>query len=272
MKLSKQITDYYDKINKYLHCGYVNWDSLIERIKKQEKEPNQDFADEQIWTFLIACGYACAGQDGLNKLCELLTGDTTLSTDKIWIEVLPLSPRHKEGSTHLDLAIGDVQLRKGTESGIELATKNNSWIAFCEMKWYSDISYSVSHDQHRNQLIRVIENALLFEKNKNFADKIYVNLITPEIFKNVDNKSRLYYYKFDEYKNPNNILKDIKNCKLDYRKTNFEKQITKQLDTLNIRWIMFDLLFKSLPDSEISRDILEFERKYNSAKFNKKTT
>jgi hypothetical protein len=267
MELSDKISENYEKIRERLHCGYANWDGLIERIKKQECNSSENFLDEQIWTFIVACGYSIAGKEGLKKLCSILTNRTDITTEKVWFEVLPLSPRIKEGSTHIDLAIGDIQIRKGTESGIELILKENSWIAFCEMKWYSDISINVSYDQHRNQLARVIENALFFESNNNFAEKVFVNLVTPEIFKDSSNKSRLYSYKFEEYQKSTKALEDdFINCKLEFRNRDFKNNIQNRISALKLKWTTFDSLFDSLPESDISHEIKKFEEKYNKAK------
>jgi hypothetical protein len=191
-----------------------------------------------------------------------------LNSEKIWIEVLPISPREKEGQTHLDLAIGDIDIRHGTESGIELIPKDDSWIAFCEMKWYSDISYNVSYDQQRNQLARVIENALTFQKNGIVAEKVFVDLVTPKIFKNSTNKSRLYNYKYEEYLSTDSLINDINNSGLE--KVNKEEwqypNIEDRSSKLSLKWITFETLFNSMPVSDISEKIKEFEQKYNKTK------
>lgn len=267
MQLSGKITENKKEITKYLHCSRALWKTVIERIKKQELDPRDNFADEQIWTFLIACGYAIAGENGLKQLCALLTGQSGLSTEKIWLETLPPNPRIKEGATHLDLAIGNIKIRKGTKGGIELIPIENSWIAFCEMKWYSDISLKVSYDQHRNQLARVIENAIFFKSDNSYAENIYVTLVTPEIFKKPTNKSRLYCYKFDEYKNSKETLEDdLLNCNLEFREKDAKNRIKQGLPTLRLKWTTFDSLFGYIPESDISDEIIEFARKYNKAK------
>jgi hypothetical protein len=268
MELSELILKNHETIKKYLYLGYVNWDDLINRIERQERNKYSDFADEQIWTFLIACGYAIKGRQGVAELCTLLTGLENLHSEKIWIEVLPISPREKEGQTHLDLAIGDIDIRPGTESGIELIPKNDSWIAFCEMKWYSDISYNVSYDQQRNQLARVIENALTFQKNGIVAEKIFVALVTPKTFKNSTTKSRLYNYKYEEYRSTDKLINDFNNCGLE--KVNKEEwqypNIKDRAAKLSLNWITFETLLNSLPVSDISEKIKEFEQRYNKTK------
>jgi len=66
---------------------------------------------------------------------------------------------------------------------------------------YSDISISVTYDIHRNQLARVIENALCFQGSGKYAEKIHVTLVTPSIFRNAPLKSRLYQYKDELFEN-----------------------------------------------------------------------
>jgi hypothetical protein len=163
--LAAALTNHYDEITEYLYIGYARWDDLVSCVERQERKPSDDFDDERIWTFLVGCGYAIAGEDGVATLTKILTdSDYEAPTNpKIWFEVLPIPPRKEEGETHLDLALGTIARRKGTESGIELENVESSWICFCEMKWYSDISYNVSYDQHRNQLIRVIETPCAFK-------------------------------------------------------------------------------------------------------------
>lgn len=266
MGLSEKIVKNHDYIRKYLYLGYVNWDALIERIRSQESNPNLDCIDEQIWTFLVACGYAIDGPPGLKKLCSILTGRNDLTTEKIWIEVLPSSPRVQEGATHLDLVVGDIKLRNGKVSGIELKPKEDSWISFCEMKWYSDISYNVSYDLKRNQLARVIENALLIEKDNNFAENVFVNLVTPKIFKNAVTKSRFYCYKFEEYQKQDKLINDLRTCSLEYANELNTSKIEERVSSLKLIWTTFDSLFESLPESEISAEIKNFERNFNKTR------
>ena len=120
--LAEVLTNHHDEIIKYLYIGYARWDDLISRVERQERKLSDDFDDEQIWTFLVGCGYAIAGKDGVAKLTKTLTGsDYEAPTNpRIWFEVLPIPPRKGEGETHLDLALGTIARRKGTKSGIEL--------------------------------------------------------------------------------------------------------------------------------------------------------
>src|SRR5438876_3755036 len=135
--LADSIRQCKNRICEVLHVGYANWDDLLDRIERQEGAGQSDFSDEQVWTFLVACAYSMGGEQGVNALAQILTeqsDQSLLSPPKLWFEVLPLPPRVHEGNTHLDLALGNIALRSGTQSGIELGTNNRSWICFVECK------------------------------------------------------------------------------------------------------------------------------------------
>ncbi len=265
--LSEILNQYRGKIEKRLYLGYVRWETLINRLKK-EQNSQKPISDEQIWTFIMACGYAIAGKDGIAKLSHLMTGqDQVLNDDsKIRLEVLPFPPRMKEGNTHLDLALGALKKRDGKRSGIKFDQEAPSWICFCEMKWFSDISHGVTNDIERNQLIRVIENAITFQANDQYPENVFVTLITPQKFQESNICSRLYHYKFKEYKSgvaPRKghdlMFKEIEQCQLQPRKTYPDKDIIqKRLTNLNLNWVSYETLFDNLPSSEIYQAIAGF--------------
>jgi len=276
MSFADIINENRSDIENYLHIGYAKWEVMINELRNYENtNDNKKMEDEQLWTFLLGCGYAAGKKEGINKLARMLTNDNinTNEVNKIWFEVLPLPPRHKEGSTHLDLAIGNISLRNGTESGIQLRDDlENPWICFCEMKWNSDISTKVSHDLNRNQMIRVIENALTFQNSKNeLAKDIYFNLVTPALFKK-EPKTRLYHYKFEDYNdNKDAIYEDIYNCKLDkYDQSTWQypdvDDLQLQINKLNLNWLTYEDLFEELPKSNISNEILTFWQQYSEEK------
>jgi hypothetical protein len=188
---------------------------------------------------------------------------------KIWFEVLPIPPRKKEGETHIDLALGTIARRSGTESGIELENAELSWVCFCEMKWYSDIAYNVSYDQHRNQLVRVIENALCFQSRDKFAEKIHVVLVTPKIFQQAPTKSRLYQYKYSEYdSDPSRIKRDLDMCQLgenDRVDWKYPPDIQDRISKLSLGWISYEALFESIPVSGISDELECFVAENNKS-------
>lgn len=266
ISLAEKLTNYHGELTKYLYIGYARWDDLIARIKREEQTSSRDFADEQIWTFLVACGYAILGEQGIARLTKILTGSNQKppANPKIWFEVLPIPPRKGEGETHIDLALGTIAIREGTESGIKLDDVESPWVCFCEMKWYSDISISVTYDIHRNQLARVIENALCFQKSEKYAEKVHVTLVTPLIFRNASLKSRLYQYKFGEYNTNRACLTDDLNaCVLEKNNQpdwSFPSDLTQRVTSLSLWWAIYDELFENLPDSPIAAELKNFWR------------
>jgi hypothetical protein len=276
MWLSDIIEENRKTIENYFHIGFAHWEDMIKKIKNYEgANDNKKMEDEQLWTFLLGCGYAAGKKEGINKLARMLTNDNinTNEVNKIWFEVLPLPPRQNERNTHLDLALGNISLRNGTKSGIQLKDNiEDPWICFCEMKWNSDISTKVSHDLRRNQMIRVIENALTFQNSKyKLAEDIYFTLVTPALFKN-EPKSRLYHYKFEDYiDNKDAIYDDIYNCKLDeYDQSTWqypdEDDLQSQINKLNLNWLTYENLFEKLPKSNINKEILTFWQQYSKEK------
>lgn len=264
-------------IDAHLQPCKANWDSLANRFRKMKNPKPPDFADEQIWTFLLGAGYAAAGADGVSKLSTLLTGGERpvpqpdeKSQPRIWTEPLPIPPREREGNTNLDMAVGFIRNREATEGGIELLPGNDSWVCFCEMKWYSDLSHGVTHDPRRNQLARVIENALSFQTNGTFAKRVFVSLVTPKLFDPDDSiSSRFYQYKFRDYQDKSVIKMDLDASDVLLPKRNATKDwiypgnITERLEALSVRWVSFESLFEQMPDSPLKESIQDFHRKCN---------
>lgn len=266
--LADRIRDNKNLICEALHIGYADWDSLVDRIERQELSRNKDFAGEQVWTFLLACVYAINGLPGTMKLAGLLIEAEPPSCTKAWFETLPLPPRYNESNTHLDLAFGSIELRNNTQSGIELGSDDPTWICFVECKWYSDISGSVTHDKHRNQLARVIENGLYFHKGDQFVQQIHITLVTPEIFHLYPARSRLYQYKYPEYSKPElkpqSLGKDLNASCLPLRRQS--QNIQDRIKGINFHWITYENLFQQVPDSELKEPFLEFSSMFNGTK------
>jgi hypothetical protein len=266
--LSDCIAKHKDRIYDTIHIGFANWDGLLEVIERQELAKLADFVDEQVWTFLVGCAYAMQGMSGTHALAQVLIGATPASEQKAWFEVLPLSPRSSEGKTHLDLALGTIDLRKGTASGIELRDVERSWVCFVECKWYSDISNSVSYARHRNQLARVIENGLYFSRGDRFAQEVHVTLVTPEVFKSRAASSRLYQYKYAEYSDAQTSLERLAedleaSClKLQPRLPS----IKSRLPCLLLHWISYETLFQNATDSELKQPFLDFAARSNGTR------
>jgi hypothetical protein len=252
--------------------GWEPWDKLVACVERQETKPSGDCVKEQLWTFLIGCGYAIAAEDGVAQLTEALTGADygVRSNAKIWLEVLPVPPRKRdqEGETHLDLALGSIAVRQGTVAGIELDEAESPSVCFCEMKWYSDISCRVTHDAHRNQLARVIENALCFQGGGRFAEKVHVALVTPAVFREPPLKSRLYQYKFGEYDADRaNVRAALDACVLEKNELPdwSYPDLAQRVRSLSLHWATYDELFEeNLPDSAIAGQLKDFWAKYGN--------
>lgn len=247
--------------------------NLFNRIKQEELEK----ADEQVFLSKIVEEYL--KENKVEKLYELLTrgnSKITPSNIKYGIEAQPLTHREKEGNTYLDLAMGSIKKRGSTESGIELdATNREQDFVFCEAKWKSDLSVGVSKCSIRNQLQRVIENALIFAGG-NFKGNIFVTLITPELYKKhyeLGLNTRFYSCKYFEYKGNTrgtflrelDLIKELgvipfNDEKGVERKSKYREIVEKNLDKLILNWVTFEELFV-----EISNDSLKSEyKKYNT--------
>jgi hypothetical protein len=246
--LASMITSHRDEIVLRLQLGRAHWDDLVEAIERAERDSK--CYNEQVWTFVLACSYAI-DPEGPSKLAFHLT-EKNITADRIWFEVKPQSPRIREGQTVLDLALGDIMLRKDTASGIELAAEVKGNIVFCEFKWYSDIDNRVSYDLHRNQLARVIENALLFRSaNGRLAEQVHVCLVTPKIFRDSQVFSRLYQYKYNDYSHPGyeSLVADLRDCGLKYEQV--LPDISSRLSALKLSWLSYEQIALLAPASPI---------------------
>jgi hypothetical protein len=285
-----------DAIRKYLCTSDAQWAALLQMANRLWDKECEHLSDERVRTFLLACGYAAAKESGVARLAEVLTGLAACSVPhtgaappqkvgtggetphpaeagsaliapveaRIWLEAMPIPPLKREGNTHVDLALGTIARRDKTDSGIELASVKSPWVCFCEMKWCADISPDVKHFVHRNQLLRVIENALCFQRNGRGADQVFVTLVTPAYLRNAPIKSRLYHYKYEEYSTDKRaILWDLMAAsRTDERRHEpgwfYPSSLPERVETLTLRWVTYDDLMEHLPASPIQRDVLDF--------------
>jgi|GEM_PF-762862 len=272
----------------YIKVTDDRWNQLVNLLFRQLDAPSADFYDEVVWTFLLGLSYAAGGWDGIQKLEWLLSGrkvDPSVQHG-IRLEALPIPPRTKEGNTNVDLAIGAIGDRFATEvnmtdlnskeGGIAYDPAFGSSVTFCEMKWYSDIAYKVTHDQHRNQLSRVIENAVTFQSRGQRVDQVTVTLVTPGIFVATDTapKSRLYQYKFEEYRRDPSILLAEWICSDKHMPKRYQDdwkypEIDDLSDLLENRFALqhlsFEDLFAQAPESELSPFFKEFVSTFNGS-------
>lgn len=216
--------------------------------------------DEALLVYKIVRAYSDANEE--EKLYELLTG-VSHNNPFLFLEAQPYSQREYEGNTNLDLAMGSVKKREGTESGIQYDPKNQEkHFLFLEAKWDSDISVGVKHCTIRNQLQRVIDNALYFSFNPESIDKIYVVLLTPKKYKDCYKKklnSRFYGYKYGEYKSdPNIILRELEMIKLELpwkEKRDLDLLIQQNIKKLILNWVTFEELIEKITENSIREEI-----------------
>lgn len=275
--LCETIADRKEHLRSYVEMTEGHWQAMMRRLVDFKiaaaKTKGVGCHDEEIWTYLTSLAYAEEGFSGNNELFQKLTDSTGKAPfeTKQWLEPLPLPPRKGEGNTNLDLAMGAIQKREKTSHGIEFDNTSHP-ILFCEMKWFSDLSYGVSGDPHRNQLIRVIENAITFQCSSNLPRECHVTLVTPREFKSRKQGSRFYQYKFEEYSDPESgaeaIHSELESCRLEHYKNPGwtypeENAVKGRVRNLKLHWVAFEDLIEEAPRNEIADLVRQFEKKYN---------
>lgn len=221
--------------------------------------PVQDgkvFYDEQVWTFIVTASFAAAGDDGLRLLNHALTAGEESSILPLWFEALPMPPRQHERNTNLDLAAGFIRKRDETSAGIEYDPHDDAWVCFAEAKWYSDIDTKVSNHPERNQLARVIENALHVQGDRQFPDRVHVTLITPRRFRDRAFGTRLYRYKYEEYtQSPKTLLREFdladETLPLRLGDGRVHPDMRARIESLRMHWTTSEELVELLPDTHI---------------------
>jgi hypothetical protein len=154
--------------------------------------------------------------------------------------------RSSEGNTKLDLAFGFVVQREGTDAGIAYGPScPESWACFVEAKCLSDCSTAVSYHPLRNQLARVIENALCFQRGGEFPKKVFFTLLTPRLFLEHRN-ARLYGYKMSEYLNSELLIEDIERCCIPWRNQPAYSypNIQERVGALRLNWVCYEELLE----------------------------
>lgn len=88
--------------------------------------------------------------------------------------------------------------RLESDTHVDAFIETDKLLIFFEIKFMSDISYDTKFNPRRNQLARLIDVGL--EANKCNGKEVLVILSTPrELY---TKRSRLYYYKVEDYKDP----------------------------------------------------------------------
>jgi hypothetical protein len=209
------------------------------------------YGNEAVWNFLITSilSNSSLQKDYFQLFCDVSIPMT--SNYDIWFESEPLSPRTKkrgysEGNTKLDIAFGSIQKRPKTACGIKYNQHNkDSWVCFIEGKFFSDSSGEITHDSSKNQITRVIENLLCFQGEDMLPKKIYFALLTPK--KYLNNLDRDYCRKFEEYKNHENILRDIESSRIPKRMNKdwkYPDNLEERVKLLTINWLTYEMIIE----------------------------
>jgi hypothetical protein len=122
-----------------------------------------------------------------------------------------------------------------------------------EIKYTSDIAYETTFNPYRNQLTRLADVGL--ELSQTTGKKTLIILSTPKKF--FEKRSRLYYYKINDYKNPEKIKEDIE----------WRKNLASISDNLiAIKWVALEDLVQVLYEDfnhEDKEAALEFFKERN---------
>ena len=125
------------------------------------------------------------------------------------------------------------------------------------------MSIGVRYDKHRNQLARVIENALCFQRGDAFPKSVHVTLVTPTVFKERPIRSRLYQYKFCEYlQSPDQLIAELAACRLKKR-DEWYPDLKQRVTCLRLHWVSFQSLCKEVPDSPLKVPFREFALRFD---------
>jgi hypothetical protein len=141
-----------------------------------------------------------------------------------------------------------------SKTHVDAFIETDKLLVFFEIKFTSDISYSTTFNPCRNQLARLVDVGL--EANEHNGKEVLVILSTPRRL--YEKKSRLYYYKVNEYAGPEKIKEDIEWRSISTIKDN----------VLAVRWIALEDLINELyadfvhPEKD---EALEFFRERNLA-------
>lgn len=204
------------------------------------------YKNEVVWTYLIG---ALAKKN--KEIYKRIAGFDYSINHSIFFESQPQTPYIGiEGNSYIDMALGALEIRSGTTSGIKYSRYFGNDICFVEAKYLSDLSVKTEHSPIRNQMDRVLENLLCIYGDNMFPNKVVFTLLTPRKFKQTHG-TRLYYYKFHEYeKNLKNNKEKLANkieLSLDSKRyNNFEYPISleKRLDGLTLNWITYEELLE----------------------------
>jgi hypothetical protein len=212
-----------------------------EKTLRETKVPCQIEKDERFWTAacMMTIFYSRNRAGELIKLLKLAYGDhPPVEGIECWEECcsgdLALFFETQFPSPHsykvwlsknlitrqfipyiLDSARDKPNLEGPTHVDALLLNSQNGFAVVFEAKVLSDISVEITYDLMRNQLARNIDvmleknDSLNYPLNKRIPERTLFLLVTPRLFRD-DPTSRLYGYKFMEYKkDPNALARDL---------------------------------------------------------------
>jgi hypothetical protein len=119
-----------------------------------------------------------------------------------------------------------------SKTHVDAFIETDKLLIFFEIKFTSDISHSTTFNPCRNQLARLVDVGL--EASEHNGKEVLVIISTPRRL--YEKKSRLYYYKVNEYNSPEKIKEDIECRSLSTIKDN----------VLAVRWIALEDLINAL--------------------------
>lgn len=250
--------------------------NVLEPLRKYLDAPSKAFVDEDAWTLMFLYGYFASDgwppDDARMVLAEVLCGEpvSRIIGTQTSLLMWPFPPRSgtnmaSEGNSEIDLMVGDFEPTPDKIAGVRFSRNSEStWICMTEVKWLEDISIRTDHDHERNQLVRVIENALTFQNQRcspAYPDRVYVSLLTPAVFRR--SRSRLYAYKFCEYQVYENLRRDLDMARVPKREDTAEwkyPDLSTRFEHFRLHWASHEDLFQKMPDSTYKDTLRSFIR------------
>ncbi|WP_028856272.1 hypothetical protein [Psychrilyobacter atlanticus] len=211
------------------------------------------YGNEIVWTYLTGL---LAKEN--NEIYKLVSGFKINNNHSIFFEGQPMTPyKKKEGNSYIDMALGSINIREKTKSGLEYFSEFGNRICFVEAKYFSDLSGMTEHSCTRNQMDRVIENLLCMQENNKFPNEVVFTLLTPRKFKK-NYGSRMYSYKYYEYeekldKEKGTLAKKIE-LSLENKREEYTKEkgfIEERLKKLKLNWVTFEDIFEEFLKDEL---------------------
>ena len=117
---------------------------------------------------------------------------------------------------------------------------------FVEAKLDGDVSTGTTHDDKRNQIIRIIDNLICFQKKGKLPQKLFFALLTPRSYRDKNTEKR-YGYLIKRYKNPNNIRDDLLLSRIPERHQsdwNYPEDLEDRIKLLKITWVSYEEIFE----------------------------